>query len=347
MIRFIAALTFLLFSLQIALANGPGADIGKAVKVVNKVDLLTDDGVMKITIGSPIHTQETVATGHNSSSQFTMRDDTRLAIGPNSRLLLDKFVYDPNPDSRELVLEGFKGAMRFVTGHSPSKTYTINTPSAVIGVRGTMFDVYIGDDEKTMVALLKGKVNVCPTVQGSCRDLNKTGRFLTIDRQGRFKISDTPNRTILGAVAFGKAFPFLAAKKRLGGKLGAPVRLRQQIRKQAGLRQIRKKTRVKKPVRRHNRARSRLDDDGDFRPPARHKKSVSRRQEGRDYRPPARHKKSVSRRQQGGKYQRPRHKKSTSRRARRNGGIKLRLNIPIPGLDIFKGKTRSRGRYVK
>jgi len=333
-----------------ALAAQPVAVIGKAVKVVNKVDLETNGTTHKIVKGSSIRTRETVTTGKKSSSQFTMRDDTRLAIGPNARLLLDKFVYDPDPQSRQMVLENLKGALRFVTGNNPSDTYTVNTPSAVIGVRGTMFDIYIDNNNRTMLALLKGKVNVCPPgadpvfTPSQCRNVTRAGNFLAITRQGRIITSDRAGRSILGAVPFATAFPFLAARRRLSGKLAAPARLRQRIRVRAGLGTPRRK----KPPRRHGRKRSNYQDDGDFDYPI-HRRSLSTRQDDGPYpvhrrvksrydhggsRPP-RHRKSISRRQDGDYDPPTRHKKSTSRR---EDGIRLLLRLPK--LRIFKNRNR-------
>ena len=330
LISLLLATIFLMIN-QASAAPDP-EKIGKAVEVENSVDLITPKGAFEIVIGTDIRTRETVTTGANSSSQFKMSDDTRLAVGPNSQVLLDEFVYDPNPGNRKFVLRGLKGALRFVTGNNPSDTYTINTPTAVIGVRGTMFDIYIDEEGKTVIGLLDGKVNVCPPGSPRCQNLQTPGRFLSIDRQGRIRKADRPDRAMLGNIRFAKAFPFLGGARVLRGKLAAPGKLRQRIRRKAGLqtnpkrkikrkvnrRKINKRKIVRKPPKRrtfprHNRTRSNAQNDGNFRPPARHRKIISR-YDGEDARKPPRHRKSVSRRQQGdGGYRRPLHRKATSR----------------------------------
>lgn len=229
---FIAAWTL---SSSSVLAATPPAKIGRAVEVENIVDLITRQGAYEVIVGTNIHTLETVTTGTNSSSQFTMNDDTRLAVGPSSQLVLDKFVYDPNPGKRKLILSGLRGAIRFVTGTSPSNTYTINTPTAAIGVRGTMFDIYIDDVGKTVIGLLDGKVNVCSPRSNRCRELNRPGRFIAIDHQGRIRNVSWPDRTMLGNVPFATAFPFLGGTRRLYGKLAVPQKIRRLIRQKAGL----------------------------------------------------------------------------------------------------------------
>ena len=52
------------------------------------------------------------------------------------------------------------------------------TPTATIGVRGTAFDVYVGDTGELAIAMINGAVEVCPH-SGACRLHNIIGRFLT------------------------------------------------------------------------------------------------------------------------------------------------------------------------
>jgi len=51
-----------------------------------------------------------------------------VALGPGSRLLLDKFVYDPQKGSGTIVLNLVKGAFRFVTGIASKPSYLIRVP---------------------------------------------------------------------------------------------------------------------------------------------------------------------------------------------------------------------------
>lgn len=338
-------------------AAEPAVEIGEAVKVVNQVNVFSAGSAVQMKVGSTIRTMETVATGDKSSSQFTMRDDTRLAIGPNSQVLLDKFIYDPNPELRQVVLTGLKGAMRFVTGNNPSKTYTIKTPAATIGVRGTMFDVYIDDKGRTVVALLDGRIKVCLPGRPQCRDVNDTGRFLSIDRDGKFAMTTRATKAWLGGVAFGTAFPFLGRRAGLRGKLAVPSRLRTRIRRLAGIgtspvktrkrKQLKRKIKTRKKVRRappnrHLKSVSRRWDRND-QPPARHRKSVSRRWDYGNPPPPQRHRKSISRRwDYGNPPPPPRHRRSISRRL--DGGV-IRPPVHRKAISRYRaggGKIRPR-----
>ena len=56
--------------------------------------------------------------------------------------MLDRFVYNPNRGSGNVVLSTARGALRFVTGAQNPTNYTIKTPVATIGVRGTIAEIY-------------------------------------------------------------------------------------------------------------------------------------------------------------------------------------------------------------
>ena len=243
MTRLFAVFSFLVFWFSTAGNAQEAVEIGKAVEIVNTVRLLQETGLVPAAVGSKIRSYETVITGGESTGQFELLDKTMLAVGPDSELLLDRFVFNPDPNLREVVVTHFKGAIRFVTGDNPSETYTIKTPTATIGVRGTKFDVYINDDGETLVGLLDGRVNVCNRAQqaqagqqtNECRSLQQAGRFLHVPLRGKLKLYHRlPNR-LLGAGGFAAAFPFLGGRFRLRGKLAARFNIRAQIRKRAGL----------------------------------------------------------------------------------------------------------------
>jgi len=334
---FIAAVAL---SINLAIAGQHAAKIGKAVVVENSVDLITDQGAFEIVVGTDIRTRQTVNTGENSSSQFTMSDDTRLAVGPNSQLLLDEFVYDPNPSNRKVVLKSLKGALRFVTGKNPSNTYTINTPTAVIGVRGTMFDIYINDNGETVVGLLKGKVNVCPPGSRQCQDLQTAGRFLSIDRQGRIRKADRPDRAMLGNISFAMAFPFLGGTKRLRGKLAAPGKLRQQIRKKAGLRDSPRKKIKRKAIKRKAIKRKAI------KPKAVKRKAVRKRVRpvppGRKHKVTKRRKPVTAKIRLKTRKRKPPKRKQTGKRKKQRGKINGIIIFPLPGSIYLPGKKKTK-----
>ncbi|MBV1917696.1 MAG: FecR family protein, partial [Sphingomonadaceae bacterium] len=83
-----------------------------------------------------------VRTGQRSRMQMILLDKSKFSVGANAELTIDRFVYDPNGGSVSASLA--KGAMRFMSGSSRKAKKTVNTPSATIGIRGTIFDTAVG-----------------------------------------------------------------------------------------------------------------------------------------------------------------------------------------------------------
>ena len=64
-------------------------------------------------------------------------DGSSLTVGPDARLTIDRFVFDPNTKKGELAINASKGVLRLVGGKiSKTNAITITTPSSTIGIRG-------------------------------------------------------------------------------------------------------------------------------------------------------------------------------------------------------------------
>ena len=89
----------------------------------------------------------------------SFEDQTKLEIGALSEVVLDRFVYDPNRSDSEVAVSIAKGIARFTTGVLRHESYKINTPTATIGVRGTILDLR-SDERGTWVYVEDGSVTV-------------------------------------------------------------------------------------------------------------------------------------------------------------------------------------------
>jgi hypothetical protein len=88
-------------------------------------------------VGTGVYLNELVRTGDVGMAQLLFADHTDLSVGPVTEIRLDNFVYDPNAKSANVVVVSSEGAFRFITGLQPSLNYSIPTPYATFGVRGT------------------------------------------------------------------------------------------------------------------------------------------------------------------------------------------------------------------
>lgn len=194
-----------------AFPAGAQERVGSAVVVVNLVTAAFNRDTRSLMDGDDVRQDELIEVGLDARSEIELEDQTKLALGPGSRLTLDKFVYDPDKQTDgSIVLDLIKGTFRFVTGVAEKPTYLIKTPAAAITVRGTIFDVYVEDDGFAWLLLHEGAVQVC-NLRGECRDLDEPGKLIRIGDDGdvgspvRWASLDDNNR-----VPFDDAFPFVS-----------------------------------------------------------------------------------------------------------------------------------------
>ena len=139
--------------------------IGNARTVVKTVTGTLDADLRHIQLLDDIYHNEVIETGDESATEFVFLDETKLALGPNSSLVLDRFVYDPVSDTGSFVMTATAGVFRFVSGKLPKNAYEIHTPTATIGIRGTVFTFIVipGDTQgaaKVIVTVEEGVAEV-------------------------------------------------------------------------------------------------------------------------------------------------------------------------------------------
>ena len=163
--------------------------IGSTVVVVNRVTAEIARDIRTLQLGDDVRQNEVIEVSTDGLSELKLRDDTKLALGPGSRLLLDKFVYDGERTSGSIAINLIKGAFRFATGLAAKPSYVIRVPNASITVRGTIFDVYIQQNHVipqnngVWLLLHEGSVRVCSN-RGMCRFLHEPGKLIRITDGG-------------------------------------------------------------------------------------------------------------------------------------------------------------------
>ena len=175
------------FGLGGALAQGTGK-IGVASAVSNRVESVVGGGARPLSVGGDVFARQMVRTGEASAAQLLFLDETSLSIGPSSEVTLDRFVYDPNRGSGNVVLNATRGAFRFVSGSQQPSSYQIRTPVATIGVRGTIFDCYITQRPQGTQTPPGEWIVVIVLVEGSLtaggHTLNRAGQALIFSSKG-------------------------------------------------------------------------------------------------------------------------------------------------------------------
>jgi hypothetical protein len=139
--------------------------IGSATTAQNQVTRELGGASAPLTAGESVFRNEAVKTGSDSLAKLVFLDSTNLAVGPTSRVVLDRFVYEGDLGAQKVSVNLAKGIFRFTTGGLDKKAYTIDTPTAAIGVRGTVLDIDVRSAQ-TRVTLVEGRAFVCPRKAG-------------------------------------------------------------------------------------------------------------------------------------------------------------------------------------
>src|SRR5688572_17488390 len=160
-----------------------------------------------IAIRSPVYRDDRIRTSNSGLGEFRFRDGTKFAVGGNSSVVIDRFVYDDAKTFNRLTLNAARGSFRWISGKSKSEAYEIVTPAGTIGVRGTWFDIFVGPGGITSVVLLSGSVQFCGS--NGCRELRRRCDVVVATPGGGVSDPSRVNRDIFATVGTDAAFPFL------------------------------------------------------------------------------------------------------------------------------------------
>jgi len=119
------------------------------VKVVSGAAFVLRAGVaIPATPGQVVLEADVLRTGGDGRLGVTLSDDTRVSLGPASEVRLDRFSYASADGGPALVLKFVRGVAAYVSGRiaklSPD-SIRLETPSAIVGVRGTTIAVRVDD----------------------------------------------------------------------------------------------------------------------------------------------------------------------------------------------------------
>jgi len=121
------------------IANAAAAqEVGTATAVNPTSESAPPGGsTQTLTIGAHIIHKEHIHTSPSGSVQLLFLDKSSLSIAPNTSIVIDEFIYDPNSGKGHMLTTLTQGALRYVGGAlSHQGEATIQTANAIIGIRG-------------------------------------------------------------------------------------------------------------------------------------------------------------------------------------------------------------------
>ena len=135
--------------------------------------------------GQPIYLNDEIKTSATSKAQILLKDQSVFNIGPNSTMVIDKFVYDPQKSALNVSIQ--KGAFKFVSGkiaNTSDEAMKVSLPNATIAVRGTGVAGIVEPNGSATVMLLHGTVDVTSVANNSTSTLSKSGWGVQINPTG-------------------------------------------------------------------------------------------------------------------------------------------------------------------
>lgn len=134
--------------LALAQTVAPAEPVGRIKTLSGQATITTLSQTSPVAVGVPVFQGSLIQTGPQSSLGLTFQDGTVLALGADTRLTVEAYLYNPNQDQYAFGAQLGKGTLNYISGaiakHRP-QAVTVKTPAAVIGVRGTQFVVKAED----------------------------------------------------------------------------------------------------------------------------------------------------------------------------------------------------------
>jgi hypothetical protein len=127
------------------LAQQPSA--AGRIKVVSGAAFVVRQGAtIPAEAGQVVFETDGLKTGTDGRIGVTLKDDTRVSLGPSSELRLQRFTYEPGSGGFGMVIQFVRGVAAYVSGRMAKlapQSIRLETPAAIVGVRGTSLAIRV------------------------------------------------------------------------------------------------------------------------------------------------------------------------------------------------------------
>ena len=139
-------LALVLVSAAPVFAQQEGTGAGRIKTVSGAAFIVRNGAEVPAQAGQVVYESDSLRTGPDGKIGVTLKDDTRLALGPGSEVKVERFAYAPGTASLGMVLKFVKGVTAYVSGRLAKlapDSIRLETPSAIVGVRGTTLAIRV------------------------------------------------------------------------------------------------------------------------------------------------------------------------------------------------------------
>jgi hypothetical protein len=151
----------LLLAMPASVVAQQGAPSAELKRVVGRVEVLAKGQTQWIpaVVGARLAEGDDIRAYAGASAEVALPDRSTVVVAENSRLLLTKIEYDPQSQSRLILLHLVVGKARATVAQAAvtlarirQSNFAISTPTAVAAARGTILWVFT-DGQKSMMAV--------------------------------------------------------------------------------------------------------------------------------------------------------------------------------------------------
>ena len=148
MFRFVRSggvLTMILATATSGLAQQP-SPAGHVKTVSGSAFIVRPNATVPARAGEAVFASDALRTAADGTIGVTLKDDTRISLGPSSEVRLERYVYAPGEGGLGMVLNFVRGVAAYVSGRMAKlapDSIRLETPAAIVGVRGTTVTVRV------------------------------------------------------------------------------------------------------------------------------------------------------------------------------------------------------------
>jgi hypothetical protein len=139
-------LPFVLGFIALVTASSAFAEIARIKQSSGAAIVQRGTQQLKPAPGLQLQRGDTLVTGKDGRMSLTFVDNTRFALGPNSRISVSEFQYDRTRQKGSFVTQVDRGSLAVSSGKiakSDRDAMKVRTPNTLLGVRGTKFIVEV------------------------------------------------------------------------------------------------------------------------------------------------------------------------------------------------------------
>ena len=136
-------------------AQAPVASIGDISELTGTAEVIRDEPYGAV-LNFDIQQMDDVRTSTGRVA-ITFLDDSIVKLTEHSKLVITKYVFDPDPAKGEMAMRFANGTARFISsklGKIDKKNIRLSTPTADIAIRGTDFTCTVDELGRSLIILL-------------------------------------------------------------------------------------------------------------------------------------------------------------------------------------------------